>query len=130
MVDWGSIRHFKRQEFDSADEAGSGDRMDGPFLLQLNFLRGRCGFPFTIRSGYRTEQHNRFVGGSPNSAHLRGLAADIAVGSGPQRYRLVSQALQYGICRVGIGKDFVHLDCDESLPQEVIWLYPASQSFQ
>ena len=39
-------------------------------LFQLDWLR--------INSGYRTESHNRNVGGAKNSFHLYGKAADIA----------------------------------------------------
>lgn len=33
--------------------------------------------PIIVTSGYRSPEVNRLVGGSPRSAHMRGLAADI-----------------------------------------------------
>lgn len=39
-------------------------------LFQLDWLR--------INSGYRTEQHNKNIGGAKNSFHLYGKAADIS----------------------------------------------------
>lgn len=43
----------------------------------LEPLREKWGGPVIINSGYRTEEHNRRVGGSPTSLHTRGLAVDI-----------------------------------------------------
>ena len=38
----------------------------------------RC-YAYNINSGYRCEAHNKVVGGSPNSQHLLGKAADIVI---------------------------------------------------
>jgi len=35
--------------------------------------------PITITSGYRCPEHNRKIGGAPNSYHMRGQAADFVV---------------------------------------------------
>jgi hypothetical protein len=40
-------------------------------------VRGLTGHPIRVTSGYRNFQTNQLVGGSKNSAHLFGLAADI-----------------------------------------------------
>ncbi len=40
------------------------------FLIELNFLRKRLGFPMKINSGCRTPEHNKDIGGHPNSLHL------------------------------------------------------------
>jgi hypothetical protein len=45
----------------------------------LEPLRRELG-PVTVTSGYRPPRLNRLVGGSPRSAHMRGLAADIVLG--------------------------------------------------
>ncbi|ACB34526.1 Peptidase M15A [Leptothrix cholodnii SP-6] len=42
----------------------------------LETLRGALGCPITVLSGYRSPAVNKLVGGSNQSAHLRGLAAD------------------------------------------------------
>lgn len=41
--------------------------------------RGLVEVPIKITSGVRCERHNAQVGGSPESYHLRGLAADIVI---------------------------------------------------
>lgn len=92
-------------------------------VSMLDTLRGICGFPFFITSGLRTDEHNSEVGGVESSAHTRGLAVDIAIKTSAQRYKIVSEALKMGFKRIGIGRDFVHLDISIDRPQEVIWHY-------
>ena len=43
----------------------------------LDPLREAYGRPIRVNSGYRCPKLNRLVGGSPNSQHMRGEAADI-----------------------------------------------------
>lgn len=117
------MRHFQQSEFDSPDEPGSGAKMDGHLLELVDELRDRLGFPLTVNSGYRTPAHNKKEGGKSNSAHLRGLAVDLAAKGGSVKYAIVQEAMKMGFTRIGIGKNFIHLDIDESLPQEVIWTY-------
>ena len=76
-----------------------------------------------INSGYRCEKHNRKVGGSATSSHLRGHAADVLCKYSRPRYRIISKAISLGIHRIGIGRDFLHLDIDRHKDPEVIWLY-------
>ena len=69
-----------------------------------------------ITSGYRTPEENERVGGSRNSAHLRGLAIDVRVDSGRTRFYIVRAAIEFGFKRIGIGHRHVHLDMDLSKP--------------
>lgn len=43
----------------------------------LDPLREAYGKPIRVTSGYRSEELNKAVGGSPTSDHMKGLAADI-----------------------------------------------------
>jgi zinc D-Ala-D-Ala carboxypeptidase len=43
----------------------------------LETIRARLGSPIVISSGYHSPKLNRAVGGSPNSAHQSGFAADL-----------------------------------------------------
>lgn len=45
----------------------------------LELVRALVGRPVSVSSGYRSPAVNRAVGGSKNSAHVKGLAADITV---------------------------------------------------
>ena len=47
----------------------------------LQPLRDCISYPFHINSGYRCKELNKAVGGSKTSAHLKGLAADVDLGS-------------------------------------------------
>lgn len=85
------------------------DKMDTAFLVKLDTLRGRCGFPFILNSTYRSPEYNRSVGGSPNSQHLLGNAADIHCDDSRKRATLVKHALDLGLT-VGVYKTFVHVD--------------------
>lgn len=123
-MDWTQIKYFKPTEFNSPDKAGSGKTgMDLAFVKKLDNIRMRIGQPIKINSGFRTAAHNKKVGGVPDSAHLRGLAADLSVTDSAARFDIVRVAIDLGIRRIGIGPSIVHLDDDPTLPQEVIWLY-------
>jgi uncharacterized protein YcbK (DUF882 family) len=117
------MSYFQKSEFDSPDAPGSGSRMDPHFLEVLESVRGEAGIPMKVNSGYRTIAHNLSVGGGPNSAHLRGMAADINANTGRQKYLILRAAMLNGIKRIGIGKTFLHLDIDSTLPNLTIWLY-------
>jgi uncharacterized protein YcbK (DUF882 family) len=120
---WNGIKYFKSSEFDSPDKFDSGKLMRREFVQILDNLRAHCSFPFHITSGYRTREHNIEEGGTNNSAHLRGWAADILVIGNRNRFTLLRGAFTFGISRIGVGKNFIHLDTDPSLPPNTIWTY-------
>lgn len=120
---WKRVKFFKAAEFDSKDLPGSGMRMDADFVYRLDMLRMLCGFALVVNSGFRTPAHNAAVGGKSNSAHLKGLAADIQVADSHQRFEVKRLALMLGFKRIGNGATFVHLDLDPLLPQNVEWNY-------
>jgi len=117
------MKYFKLSEFDSPDLVGSGEAMDMEFLSRLDQARSLCDIPFKITSGYRSEAHNRKVGGVSNSSHLKGLAADIACTNSAARHIIVSALLKVGLNRIGIADTFIHVDRDSSKPANVIWTY-------
>ena len=117
------LTNFKISEFDSPDLVGSGEEMKANFLTKLQTARTMAGYPFTINSGYRTKEHNKKVGGTPNSSHLKGLACDIAISNSSERSTILLALLATGFTRVGIGSNFIHVDLDLSKPQHVIWTY-------
>jgi hypothetical protein len=124
-AEWAKVRHFKFSEFDSPDAAGSGLTMDREFVARLDLLRDRWGKPIPINSGFRTMVHNALVGGKPNSAHLRGKAADCEMSGLTECIRFALQAAYLGFRRIGIDKKgrFVHIDSDDALPQQAVWFY-------
>jgi len=90
---------------------------------QLNRLRGSFGKAIYVNSCYRCKKHNRNVGGSPESSHLNGTAVDIKCNNSKDRFKLIQLALLAGFKRIGVSKDFIHLDVDEEKPQYVMWIY-------
>lgn len=68
--------HFTVREFASKDGADT-VRIDPALITALEQLRTYLGAVITVYSGYRTKAHNRRIGGSRTSKHVRGLAADI-----------------------------------------------------
>ncbi len=117
------LKHFKLAEFDSADAPGSGSKMQPKFLQMIDNARSIAGIPFAITSGYRTEAHNKKVGGVADSSHCQGWAADIAASSGTSKFQIVDACLKAGFTRIGIASGFVHVDCDPTKAAQVIWTY-------
>lgn len=118
------FKYFKYSEFDSPDEPGSGEKyMSDKFIMMLDLVRKDFGRPMKINSGYRTEAHNKKVGGVADSPHLSGVAADIKVNNSRERYDLIMSLLKYKFHRIGIGNTFIHVDIDETKDPDVIWLY-------
>ena len=80
----------------------------------LEKLRVKFGKPITITSGYRCPEHNKEVGGAPNSWHLL-FATDITptfiVADGDLRI-LYDMAQEVGFTGIGryTDKNIIHLD--------------------
>lgn len=114
--------------FDSKDAPGSGRCIDRKLLFKLILLQKRTGYPVLkrINSGVRSAAHNAKVGGVSNSSHLipKCQAVDIHTPSRSIRDRLVIEARNVGFKRIGVGRNFVHLDVDSAKSQYVAWGYP------
>jgi uncharacterized protein YcbK (DUF882 family) len=70
--------HFKASEFQCKDKTE--ELLVAQDLLNiLEEIRKHFDAPVIINSGYRTPRWNSKVGGTPNSYHCKGMAADIVV---------------------------------------------------
>jgi len=69
--------HFSLEEFGGVPKG----KLPAVQLVaeRLEVVRAAIGKPIVITSGYRSPAHNKAIGGAPNSAHIRGLAADYQV---------------------------------------------------
>jgi zinc D-Ala-D-Ala carboxypeptidase len=115
-------KHFKIDEFRC--KCGCGQSLVKPELVDaLDKARSLAGVPFKIISGYRCGTHNALVGGKPRSAHLSGLAADIACRASGPRYNIIISLMSSGFSRIGVHKNFIHADLASNLPTPSIWLY-------
>lgn len=84
-----------------------------PMVLQ--FIRARVNRSVTINSAYRTEKHNKSVGGASNSQHLLGYAADIkVVGYKPQTLANIAREIMPDWGGVGIYDWGIHVDVRDS----------------
>ena len=113
-------KNFKFSEF--ACKCCGSNNISQTLINTLQRIRDKLGLPIIINSGYRCPTHNKAVKGKPNSAHVKGTAVDIKVTDTGYRYKLIAYALAEGINRIGIYKDFVHIDIDRGLPQYQIWV--------
>lgn len=100
--------NFTQEEF--ACRCGCGfDGIDQDLVDLLQKVRDFFDAPITITSGCRCPDHNRAVGGSPNSQHLLGTAADFKV-------RHVPPSVVHEFCEslnpggLGYYTTFTHMD--------------------
>lgn len=114
--------YFQDEEF--VCKCGCGKVYVHPKLLNLlEKTREIYGKPIIIESGYRCFKHNAEVGGVPGSAHLTGEAADLRCTFGPDRFALLNIFFALAVKRIGIARNYIHVDVSETLPQDQTWLY-------
>ncbi len=115
-----SLEFFTLEEFNC--RVTGDNKMEPEFLQKLDRLRGECGFPFVITSGYRHPiEHPIEAAKVVPGTHAQGIAADIQIKSSSQRFIIVQKALEIGFKGIGIAKTFVHVDTRGTTP--VMWLY-------
>lgn len=106
--------HFDSAEFTC--KCGCGRAAVSPRLVAaLEAVRTKLGNrPIRINSGVRCEAHNLVVGGSPNSQHLAGNAADVQIAglTGDDVY-LVARDVP-ALHGFGVAGLWVHLDVRRS----------------
>ena len=95
--------------------------MQPEFLLMIDELRARCGFPFVITSGYRDPSHPIEAAKKTVGTHAEGIAADIKVSNGHQAYLIMREAFALGFGGIAYGNGFVHVDSRDGI--EVTWRY-------
>ncbi|MBI4965353.1 MAG: hypothetical protein HY913_18900 [Desulfomonile tiedjei] len=125
---WDEIKYFTPKEFTCKCEGFC----DHPSVISMNVvskldkIREFIGKPITILSGTRCERFNRKFGGKTRSSHVPkdnvSHAVDVRCPDAAFRFAFLTAALPM-FNRIGIGKDFIHVDDDPELPSNVIWLY-------
>lgn len=115
-------KYFKQEEFTCKCGCGGCD-ISQNLVNKLNTVREILGKPIKINSGFRCEDHNRKIGGSATSSHLRGLAVDIRANESSYRHELLKVLYFVGFNRIGIDETFIHVDIDDLKPQKVTFLY-------
>jgi len=103
-------KHFSKEEFDCQCGCGTGT-IDPALVLKLEMARIEYGKPMRINSGIRCLDHNRSIGSKDTSSHIKCLAVDIGCTVTSTRHGLLQILLKY-FKRVGIHKQFIHVDVD------------------
>ena len=82
--------------------------LDYDLRVYLNRLQQYLGVPLTVTEGWRSQQYNAKIGGSPENAHVSGKCVDIkrnfAIAS------LERNAFKAGFKYIVIYDDYIHLD--------------------
>lgn len=113
--------HFSAYEFQC--KCGCGERkVSDDLVAKLEIVRQMYGSSIKITSGYRCLEHNTAIGGSPGSSHIDGEAVDIACSTSGKRDLLVG-FLRTQFTRMGIAKDFIHVDVSKSKVSPALWIY-------
>ena len=117
------LDYFTREEF-ACQYTGENEISDR-LLLKLDLLRARCGSPFVITSGYRSKDHPIESKKETPGTHAQGIAADIKVTDGTQRFKIVEEAIKMGFSGIGVAGQFVHVDIRDLDGNEspVMWTY-------
>jgi zinc D-Ala-D-Ala carboxypeptidase len=103
-----------------SDEETEGMVQDVCF--KLDRAREFFGFPIVLTCGYRSPEHNAEIGGVPNSAHTKGMAADIRAPQDPvMREKLMWALGAAGFRRVETAPKHFHVDVDDSKPTPCFW---------
>ena len=90
--------------------------------LLLQPLRDACGHPFKVNSSYRCKKFNDLVGGSKNSQHTKGQAADIASDAPIRLARIViDRGLDFD--QMILYPNFIHLSYTLERPNRKQILY-------
>ena len=100
--------NFRVREFACKDGSDK-ILIDSDLVELLQKIRTHFEKPIKINSGYRTESHNKKVGGTKNSYHLKGQASDIqVVGIHPILVAMYCEKLNAG--GIGVYSNFIHVD--------------------
>ena len=121
------FNYFEYEEFDQPGLPGSGKEfMDTRIIMILDNMRHRSQFVYTITSAYRSQEYNDTLkNSSKTSAHIYRKAVDISAPTSKMKYSIIEAALHFGIERLGVGSDFIHIDIMEKPDKatKVIWTY-------
>lgn len=109
--------HFNRKEFDCQCGCGTGE-IDIGLVQKLELARQEYKKPMRINSGIRCLEHNRSIGSKDTSSHIKCIAADIGCTSMEERHNLLVILLKH-FKRLGVHKQFIHVDVDGEKPNGV-----------
>lgn len=102
-------KDFKLKEFQC--KGGTQEvKVHAQLIALLQILRTKVNKPIIVNSGYRTPEHNKKIGGSKDSFHMKGMAVDISIPKGWTVDSLAELGKQIGFTGIGRYNNFVHFD--------------------
>lgn len=105
--------NFKVKEFQCHDKTDK-VLIDTSLVTLLQSIRDHFGRPVIITSAYRTAAYNTSIGGTKNSNHVKGMAADIQVdGISPVLVGMYADSIGaagIGLYAYGVMQGFNHID--------------------
>jgi hypothetical protein len=130
---WSDIKHFCPRDFTCKCQGFC----DHPVVISLDLvkkldaIREKIGRHINVLSGTRCERHSRKVTGKLHSPHVpkegTSHAVDVYCPDSSFRFAFLAAALPL-FNRIGIGKDFIHVDDDPDLPPDTMWVYGRDES--
>lgn len=117
------LKYFSQSDFDKCNPPCKLEEMDDKFMKKLDIARQIAKIPIIPTSGFRSEEWELKQGRDGTSSHTKGLAIDLKAEDSPTRYKLINSLLSVGLNRIGIGKNFIHVDMDKDKSPKVIWHY-------
>jgi hypothetical protein len=117
------LKYFSQSDFDKCNPPCKLEEMDEKFMKKLDIARQIAKIPFIPTSGFRREIWEQEQGRDGTSSHTKGLAIDLKAQDSLTRYKIINSLLSVGLNRIGIGKNFIHVDMDKDKASNVIWHY-------
>lgn len=94
-------------------------------LDKLRSMQALLASPLTFTSGFRPKSWELSKGRDGSSSHSKtpGLAVDISTLNSHWRYKVLAAAICVGFERIGVGKNFIHVDIDDSKAHPIVFHY-------
>lgn len=107
--------------------------LDPDLIMAVRLIEDKLGIEFWINRGVSCSDCNKKVGGTENSSHipkwvnsrgeLRAHAIDAHVVNNRIRAEVIYMLKELSIVRVGVGKNYLHIDNNPYKSKPRIWTY-------